>query len=122
MRGIRGAITVEENTEEKIIDAVQVLLEKIIVENDVNKEEIVSIIFTATDDLDQEYPAVGARQLGFKYIPLMCYQEMKVQGSLSSCIRIMMYVERSCEHQEINHIYLRKAKSLRPDLTGEMKT
>ena len=116
MRGIRGAISVSKNKADKINQATKTLLNEIIKRNNLNKEEIVSIVFTATEDLNQEYPAVAARELGFKFIPLMCYQEMKVKKSLEKCLRIMIYVERDCTHEDIEHVYLRKAKTLRPDL------
>ena len=116
MRGIRGAITVEKNKSENIIAAASRLIKEIIETNQVSTEEIVSIIFTATKDLNQEYPAVAARKLGYKNIPLMCYQELNVENSLSKCIRVMIYINRSSDPEAINHVYLKKAKSLRPDL------
>ena len=118
MRGIRGAITVEKNTQLDILKATEILLKEIIKQNNINEEEIVSIFFTATEDLDREYPAVAARNLGYKYIPLMCYQEQRVKNSLPRCIRVMFFVNRNCLHQEIKHVYLKKAKSLRPDLSN----
>ncbi len=116
MKGIRGAITVGKNSRQQIIDSAQILLKEIFQANNVSQKEIVSIIFTCTVDLDRAYPAVGARQMGLDYIPLMCYQEMKVQESLARCLRIMVYIERDCSHRDIEHVYLRKAKKLRPDL------
>ena len=117
MKGIRGAITINKNQSSLILEGTRLLLKEIISENELNKKEIVSIIFTATDDLDSEYPAVAARDMGFREIPLMCYQEMKVKNSLRKCIRVIIYINRDCSHKDLNHIYLRKAKTLRPDLT-----
>ncbi len=116
MRGIRGAITVEKNEYDHILKATKVLLKKIIATNNITSSEIVSIIFTATSDLDRVYPALAARKIGFTDIPLMCYQELYVEDSLKMCIRIMIYVNRDCKHSEIKHIYLKNAKKLRPDL------
>lgn len=116
MKGIRGAVTVKENKADLILEAVQLLLKKMITKNKINKKELISIIFTATYDLDSEYPAVAARNMGFTDIPLMCYQEMRVNNSLKKCIRVMIYINRNCSHQDISHVYLRKAKQLRPDL------
>ncbi len=116
MRGIRGAITVKANEKKQILKNTKLLIKKIIDENNIKNEEIVSIIFTATSDLDKEYPAVAARKLGFVQIPLMCCQEMFVKDSLEKCIRILMHINRDCNLEEINHIYLKKAKKLRPDL------
>ncbi len=118
MRGIRGAITVDKNRQQDILKATEVLLKEIIKQNNIEDREIVSIMFTATEDLDREYPAVAARKLGFKYIPLMCYQEQRVKNSLSRCIRVMFFIDRNCSHQEIKHVYLKKAKGLRPDLSN----
>lgn len=116
MRGIRGAITVASNTKKEILKASSELINTMIKSNDVKKQNIVSIIFTATSDLNQEYPAVAARKLGYTKIPLMCYQEMSVKNSLKKCIRCMIYINRDCNLNEISHIYLKEAKSLRPDL------
>ncbi|MFW6381499.1 MAG: chorismate mutase [Bacillota bacterium] len=116
MRGIRGAITVPENSREEILEATELLLEKMIAENNVKHSQIVSIIFTATDDLDREYPAVAARSLGYYDVPLMCYQELNIRDSLSGCIRCMLYYNSELPLSEIEHVYLRKARQLRPDL------
>ena len=116
MRGIRGAITVKKNERHEILRFTEKLLDKIIRENNIDRDEIVSIIFTATSDLNKVYPAVAARKMGFTDVPLMCYQELSIEGSLERCIRIMLYINRDCKHAELNHIYLEKAKELRPDL------
>lgn len=116
MRGVRGAITVKNNHKKDIIKATSNLLAEMIAANQIEHSEIVSIIFTATVDLDQEYPAVAARKLGYCDIPLMCYQELNVEKSLDKCIRSMIYLNRDCSLNEISHIYLRGARTLRPDL------
>ena len=119
MRGIRGAITVNENDRENILNATSQLIKKIINRNKISQKEIVSMIFTATDDLDQVYPAVAARKLGYENIPLMCHQELNIKNSLNKCIRIMVYINRNCSLDDINHVYLKNAKNLRPDLVKE---
>ena len=116
MRAIRGAITVKNNNEDDIKDASQKLITKMLEKNEINEEEIVSIVFTATEDLDKLYPAAAIREIGFTYIPLMCYQEMKVENSLNKCIRAMIYINKNIELDKIRHVYLKKAKSLREDL------
>lgn len=117
MRAIRGAITVEENTKKDINEASQKLITEILNKNELKETDIVSIIFTATDDLDQLYPAEAIRNIGFKYTPLMCCQEMKVKNSLSKCIRVMLYTNKNFALEEVTHVYLRKASKLREDLT-----
>jgi chorismate mutase len=119
MRAIRGAITVERNSKESILKAVKELLETIINDNEIKGKEFVSILFTATPDLDQVYPAVSARQMGLEEVPLFCLQEMQVNGSLKRCIRVMVYINRDCSLSELKHIYLKDAVQLRPDLKRE---
>ncbi len=77
---------------------------------------MVSMIFTATSDLDKVYPAVSARKMGYTEIPLMCYQELEIEDSLDKCIRVMLYLNRNIDHKNLKHVYLKKAKNLRPDL------
>lgn len=119
MRGIRGAISVEENTRTAILENTGLLLKEMIAKNKLLTNNIITIFFTATDDLDEVYPAVAARQLGFTDIPLLCYQEMKVKNSLRKCIRVLMFVDLNCSLKEIEHVYLKKAKILRPDLSNQ---
>ncbi|MTI61098.1 MAG: chorismate mutase [Firmicutes bacterium] len=119
MRGIRGAISVEKNTRNAILKNTSLLLKEMIANNKLSENDIISIFFTATDDLDEVYPAVAARQLGFADIPLLCYQEMKVKDSLEKCIRVLMFVDFDCALQEVKHVYLKKAKILRPDLLNQ---
>jgi len=115
IQGIRGAITVDKNSEREIIDKTKELLKTIIDANDLDISNIISIIFTATKDLDAAYPAVAARELGMVETPLFCCQEMYVEGSLDKCIRVLIHVERR-EDKKPKHIYLGRAVNLRPDL------
>lgn len=119
MRGIRGAISVKKNTRTDILKNTSLLLKEMVAKNKLSENDIISIFFTATDDLDEVYPAVAARQLGFTDIPLLCYQEMKVKDSLEKCIRVLMFVDYDYSFQEIEHVYLKKAKILRPDLSNQ---
>ncbi|MBS4536253.1 chorismate mutase [Clostridium sp. D2Q-14] len=113
---IRGAITVEENTSNLIIQNTKFLLNEIINKNNIKKENIISILFTATNDLDEEYPAKAARDIGLVNCSLLCLQEMNVKNSLRKCIRVLMMINSHCKQSEINHIYLKKAVDLRKDL------
>ncbi|MFY9394482.1 MAG: chorismate mutase, partial [Halanaerobiales bacterium] len=109
MRAIRGAITVSKNTKEEILAASTELLEEILDANKIKNEELVSIIFTATTDLDAVYPAVAAREMGLDKVPLLCFQEMKVEGALEKCLRVMVFIDRKAPLEEIKHVYLREA-------------
>lgn len=117
MKAIRGANTAEANTAEAIEACTMEMLRAILADNDLAAEEIVAVIFTATNDLDAAYPAKFARQLpGWDQVPLFCVQEMHVEGSLRACIRVMLFVERAAD-APVQHIYLGGAKVLRPDLS-----
>jgi chorismate mutase len=115
LKGIRGAITVKENCEKEIIEKTKELLTAVMKANELAFEDVVSITFTATKDLDAVYPAVAARELGMTEIPLLCCQEMYVEGSLSRCIRMLVYAYLKVEKKP-RHIYLEEAIRLRPDL------
>lgn len=119
LRGIRGAITAERNTSEEIKAASWELLEAVIKKNDIDPEDIASIIFTVTQDLDAVFPAMGVRAKGFKYVPLLCSIEINVPGSLARCIRILVHVNTSKSQKEIKHVYLRDAVRLREDLISD---
>lgn len=113
-RGIRGATTVEQNTREEILSATTELLQLLIRQNDLHTEDIASAIFSLTEDLDAEFPAVAARMLGWIGVPLMCTREIPVPGSLGKCIRVMLHVNTTRSLAEIRHVYLRGAVNLRP--------
>ncbi len=116
-RGIRGATTVGSNTKEEILSATRQLLGLMIRLNDIQPEDVASALFTVTHDLDAEFPAHAARQLGWLEVPLMCSYEIHVPGSLQRCIRVMIHWNTAKSQKEISHPYLREAKRLRPDLT-----
>lgn len=116
MRGIRGAITVERNSAEEIVSATRELLAVIIKENDLEPESIASAFFTVTTDLDAEFPASAAREMGWKYVPLLCATEINVPGRLGKCIRVMVHVNTEKSQRDLKHVYLRDAARLRVDL------
>ncbi|MGQ9497776.1 MAG: chorismate mutase [Desulfotomaculales bacterium] len=117
VRGLRGATTVDDNTRASILDATRELLLTLVKENNIAIEDIASIFFTATPDLNAEFPALAARELGWIKTPLLCATEIDVPGSTPRCIRVLMHVNTSKEQQELKHVYLRGAVSLRPDIT-----
>lgn len=115
-RGVRGATTVTENSAEAILEATRELLQATVAANSINEPDIASVILTATPDLDAVYPAVAARQLGWTRTALMCVQEMAVPGSLPRCVRVLIHWNTDRSLDELRHVYLREARSLRPDL------
>lgn len=121
VRGLRGATTVENNDSVEIIEATRKLLEQMVVSNNIQQEDMVSILFTTTRDLNAAFPAVAARQLGYTDVALMCMNEIDVPGSLPQCIRILLQVNTDKSNREITHVYLNGAKVLRPDLTASKK-
>ena len=120
-RGVRGATSVEENNRHAIIAATRELLERMIAANGIMIEDIASVIFTTTNDLDAAYPARAAREMGWTEIPLSCVQEMTVVGGLSRCVRVLLLWNTETPMHAINHVYLRRASILRPDLAKEGK-
>ena len=117
--GIRGATSVEANTSQAIVSATRELLERIVAANTLQANEIASVIFTATPDLNAAYPACAAREMGWVNVPLLCMQEMAVVGSLPRCIRVLMHWNTDLPASQIRHVYLGAAQILRPDLLEE---
>lgn len=112
-RGIRGATTVEQNSKEAIISATRELLEHMIDANDIDAENVASVIFTTTTDLNADFPAVAARMLGWNETALLCSHEMEVPGSLKMCIRILIHFNTDKSSADIRHIYIKGAKNLK---------
>ena len=115
-RGLRGATTVNSNTRDAIIDGTTELLQQLIDANGIKEDDVAFALFTTSPDLNAEFPAVAARQMGWNTTALMCGHEMNVPGSLQKCIRILISWNSEKKQSEINHIYLRGAKVLRTDL------
>jgi chorismate mutase len=112
---LRGATSVDANEEEAILGATEALMRELIERNSLAIEQIVSCIFTATDDLNAAFPAVAARRLGFDRVPLLCTREINVPGSLPSVIRVLLHYYAPADHTA-RHVYLGEARSLRTDL------
>ncbi|MBB3867210.1 chorismate mutase [Geobacillus sp. NFOSA3] len=118
IRGIRGAITVERNEAEEIVDATETLLKEMIRANDVTASDVSFVLISVTEDITAAFPAQALRRIeGWTYVPVMCMREIPVPNSLPRCIRVMMTVETTKKQEEISHIYLRDAVTLRPDLS-----
>lgn len=115
---IRGATTVKKNNKQEILDETKILIEKIIKLNNLVAEDIVSIIFTMTRDLDEIYPSVAVREImGIKNIPLLNFEEKYIKGSLPKCIRVLIHINSNKRKDDMIHVYLNNAKNLRLDLS-----
>jgi chorismate mutase len=117
LRALRGAITVEANEADAILSATEELVRAVMERNALEPDQMVSCIFTCTDDLDAEFPAVAARKLGLSAVPLLCAREVSVPGALPRVIRLMLHCYAD-PASEPRHVYLREAESLRRDLQG----
>jgi chorismate mutase len=112
---LRGAISVDDNTEQAILAGTRELVEAIMQRNELAAEQMVSCVFSATTDLNAQFPAVAARDLGLSHVPLLCTQEIEVPGSLPRVIRVLLHYYAPDGHAP-QHVYLREARSLRTDL------
>jgi chorismate mutase len=117
LRALRGAITVDANEPDAILSATEELVRAVMERNSLEPEQMVSCIFTCTDDLDAEFPAVAARRLGLSAVPLLCAREIHVSGALPRVIRLLLHCYAEPD-SEPRHVYLREAESLRRDLQG----
>jgi chorismate mutase len=117
VRAIRGATTLDDDTREQMIERVTALLADIFGRNHVDLDDVISIFFTATDDLHCMFPAEAARTMGLADIPLMCARELAITGGMPRCVRVMVHVETSHARGAIEHIYHGEARSLRPDIS-----
>lgn len=115
-RGVRGATTADENSREAILHATRQLLALMIRQNQIEAADIASATFSTTIDLNAEFPALAARQLGWLDVPLLCTNEIDVPGSLRRCIRILVHWNTAVPQHDIKHVYLKGAVQLRPDL------
>lgn len=120
IRGVRGAITIESNTPELIYSETEKLVKAMVKANNIEPEDIASVIVTTTPDINTAFPAKAVRSIeGWKYVPTMCTHEMDVPGALPLCIRVLMHVNTNIPQKDIHHIYLNDAVKLRPDLVNE---
>ncbi len=109
VRAIRGAIQVSVNDRESILDGTTELVTEVMTRNDLTPDEVISVVFTATRDLDAEFPALAARKLGFHEVPLLCATEIDVRGALPRVVRLLMHVDTARPRLELQHVYLRGA-------------
>jgi chorismate mutase len=116
VRAIRGAVQLDVDDREHLLASVDELIREILDQNDLSTDDLISMIFTATPDLHSEFPALAARQLGIGDVPLLCSQELDIDGAMPRVIRVMVHAESDLPKAEVRHVYLRGAAALRRDL------
>lgn len=118
VRALRGATTVDSDTVEQIQQRTVALLTEMVGRNSVDHEDIISVLFTATDDLHAAFPATAARHAGFGDVPLICARELDITDATPRCIRVMMHITTERARADLHHVYLEGAAGLRDDLPG----
>ena len=118
-RGIRGATTIDTDTKEEVLSATRELLDALLAANPgLQADDIASTLFTTTKDIASAYPALAARQMGWDQVPMMCAREIPVPGGVPMCIRVLIHWNTDKKQNEVQHVYLREAVKLRPDLVN----
>ncbi len=117
VRAVRGATQLTSDTREEMLERVAEMVLEVMATNDLDVDDFISVIFTATSDLVAEFPAYAARRLGFGEIPLLCARELEIEGSMPRVVRMMAHVETDRARSELTHVYLHGAAALRSDLT-----
>jgi chorismate mutase len=118
VRALRGATTLDADTVEQMQQRVQVLMRELLERNGVDHDDIVSIVFTATDDIHSIFPATAARGLGLGDVPLLCARELDIEGATARCVRVLMHLTTERPRSELHHVYLEGAQGLNDDLPG----
>jgi len=118
LRALRGATTLEEDTAEQVNERVRGLVSSMLERNGIEHDDLVSILFTATDDVVSLFPATAARSLGLGDVPLICARELTITGAVPRCIRVLMHFYTERPREELHHVYLEGARGLRDDLPG----
>jgi len=118
VRAVRGATQLETDEREHLLARVAEMVRDVMEANELSLDDFISIIFTSTSDLNSEFPAYAARQLGFHDVPLICARELEIDGSMPRVVRMMAHVESHLTRAEITHVYLHGAAALRRDLTN----
>jgi chorismate mutase len=118
VRALRGATTVDIDTREQIHERVKALLAELFERNDIDKDDLISIVFTATEDITSAFPAEAARAFGLGDVPLLCARELSVEGGMPRCIRLLVHLTTERSRGDLHHVYLEGARGLRDDLPG----
>ena len=116
VRALRGATTLEVDTREHLFARTQELVSAVLERNELTEDDLISIVFTATDDVHSAYPAEAAREAGITHVPLLCTRELDIEGGIERCIRILVHTYTARTAHELRHVYLHDARQLRTDL------
>ena len=116
VRAVRGAIQIDADERQEVLDATTELLEAVLERNGLVPDDLISVVFTATPDVRSEFPAYAARQMGITDVPLLCASEIDVPGAMPRVLRLLAHVETERSRSEVRHVYLRGAAALRTDL------
>ncbi len=116
VRALRGATTVDADTVEQVSERVQALITSMMARNEVPKEDIISLVVTATDDIHSMFPATAIRACGLGDVPMLCAQELDIEGGTPRCIRVLMHLSTERAREDLHHVYLEGARGLRDDL------
>jgi chorismate mutase len=116
VRALRGATSLDADRRDEVIGRTQELLSEIYARNGLAQEDVVSIVFTATDDITSAFPAEAAREAGINLVPLLCARELAIEGGIPRCIRVLLHVYTTRRPDELRHVYLHRARQLRTDL------
>ena len=116
VRAIRGAVQVDANESAAILDGTSELVTEVMARNQLTPADVISVVFSATTDLNAEFPALAARKLGFQDVPLLCCSAIAVPNAMPRVVRLMMHVETEAPRSAVQHVYLRGAAALRLDI------
>jgi chorismate mutase len=116
VRALRGATTLERDERDHLIERTQELIAGVFARNQLTEDDLISIVFTATDDVHSAYPAEAAREAGITHVPLLCARELEIDGGIARCIRILIHAYTDRGATELRHVYLHEARQLRTDL------
>jgi len=116
VRALRGATTLEHDAREHLIERTQELIATLFERNGLHEDDLVSLVFTATDDISSAYPAEAARDAGITHVPLLCARELEIDGGIPRCIRVLVHTYTDADPRDLRHVYLHDARQLRTDL------
>ena len=116
VRALRGATTVDADTAEQVRDRTVTLVDRMMADNGIHHDDLISVLFTATDDIHSIFPATAARDIGFGDVPLICARELDIVGATPLCVRVLMHLTTERSRADLRHVYLEGAAALRDDL------